>query len=360
MTSKRIRVLIADDSLVAREMLCEILSSDQGIEVVGQARDGSEAVEMCSALRPDLVTMDIHMPRLDGLAATEQIMAFTPTPILVVSSSVHGDGIGRAFDALSAGALEVVKKPEPREWSELERIARGIIRSVRVLSGVRVVTHVRGRRERPAIDRHGSTGTGRRSIVAIGASTGGPSALLEVLSRLPSDLSVPVVVAQHIADGFVPGLAEWLSAASRLDVIAASDRCELEPGSVFLAPTNADMCVDGDRARLRKPEERQFYVPSIDSLFASVAASHGSSAVGVILTGMGSDGAVGLARMREAGALTIAQDERSSTVFGMPKAASDLGAVERMLPVERIADAISEAVEGELAASAREAGPSPR
>jgi two-component system chemotaxis response regulator CheB len=344
MSSSRIRVLVADDSLVAREMLCQILASDNRIEVIGQARDGSEAVDMCSVLQPDLVTMDIHMPRMDGLAATEQIMAFTPTPILVVSSSVHGNGIGRAFDALSAGALEVVKKPEPRDWSELEHIAREIIHSVRVLSGVRVVTHIRGRRERPEPPTGAPHRASDSAVVAIGASTGGPSALLEVLSRLPSDLGAAVLVAQHIADGFVPGLASWLSSVSSLDVVVADESCRLEPGTVYLAPTDADMCVDDRAVQFRTPGDGRFYVPSIDVLFESVAESYGASSVGVILTGMGTDGAAGMKRMHDAGALTIAQDESSSTVFGMPKAAADLGAVSQVLPVERVAETIVEAI----------------
>ncbi|MBN1192629.1 MAG: response regulator, partial [Coriobacteriia bacterium] len=141
----RIRVLIVDDSLLAREMLSQILSSDDGIEVVGTASDGAEAVEMVARLRPDLITMDVHMPKMDGLEATERIMAFTPTPILIVSSSVHGEGMGRAFDALAMGALEVMKKPEPKEWAALEAIASEIIHKVKILSRVRVITHIRGK-----------------------------------------------------------------------------------------------------------------------------------------------------------------------------------------------------------------------
>ncbi len=222
---KHVRVLIADDSLVAREMLATILSSDPEIEVVGQAVDGEEAVAMVARLRPDLVTMDIHMPKLDGLRATEKIMAYTPTPILVVSSSVRGEGVGSAFDALALGALEVIKKPEPRDWADLEKIGREVIRKVKVLANVRVITHIRGRhasREAHAARAHGVAGG--RSIVAIGSSTGGPSALLAVLGRLPKELKVPVVVAQHIADGFVPGLVSWLNAGCSIDVVARCRR----------------------------------------------------------------------------------------------------------------------------------------
>lgn len=341
---KKIRVVICDDSLVAREMLGQILATDPGIEVVGQARDGAEVVEMVGRLRPDLVTMDIHMPRMDGLEATERIMAFTPTPILVVSSSVHGEGMGLAFDALQRGALEVIKKPEPRDWAELERIGRDVLRSVKVLANVKVITHVRGRRERrqPAAAPI-AEGTAR-TLVAIGSSTGGPSALLDVLGRLPADLPVPVVIAQHIADGFVPGLVSWLAAGCAVRVVEATNGATLRPGMAYVAPTGANLRVDGSILKLEPPRRGELYIPNVDALFDSVAASVGGRAVGVILTGMGADGARGLKRLHDAGAATIAQDEATSTVFGMPKAAIDIGAVDKVLAVTAIADGISSLV----------------
>ena len=343
---KKVRVVIADDSLVAREMLAQILSTDPAIEVVGQAKDGEEAVDMVGRLRPDLVTMDIHMPKLDGLKATEKIMAFTPTPILVVSSSVHGEGMGRAFDALNLGALEVIKKPEPKDWAELDTIGREVIRKVKVLSNVRVITHIRGRRDRtvsegpiPVVP--GSKG---RSLVAIGSSTGGPSALLSVLGGLPADFPVPVVIAQHIAEGFIPGLVSWLDSGCKLKVVAAQDGQRIEPGTAYFAPTGMNMVVDGHAVRYREPLFSQLYIPSADTLFESVARSHGKSAVGVILTGMGADGAEGLKLLRNTGAATIAQDEATCTVYGMPKAAVDIGAASQVLPVQKIATAVEELI----------------
>jgi len=333
-----IRVLVVDDSLVAREMLKHILGSADGIEVIGTATDGAEAVEMTAALRPDLVTMDIHMPRMDGIEATERIMAYTPTPVLVVSSSVYGEGVGRAFDALACGALDVVLKPAPRDWAGLDDIARDLVHRVRMLSQVRVITHVRGR----SAGRHAAARTEPRlgSVVAIGASTGGPSALREVLGALPADLRAPVLVTQHIADGFVPGLVEWLDSACALRVRVADDGCALEPGTAYLAPTGRDLTLDGGVVRLADPAAGQVHAPSADVLFASVARSCGRDAVGVLLTGMGSDGARGLGALLEAGAATIAQDEATSVVFGMPRAAIELGAAERVLPLGDIAGAI--------------------
>lgn len=341
----KVRVVVADDSLVAREMLSQILSSDPKIEVVGQARDGAEAVAMVAELTPDLVTMDIHMPRMDGLEATERIMAFTPTPILVVSSSVHGEGMGRAFDALTLGALEVIKKPEPRDWADLERIGRDLLRKVKILANVRVITHVRGRRDHHGYSAKPVAGGGtERSTVAIGSSTGGPSALLSVFERLPRDFSAPILVAQHIAEGFVPGLVEWLDAACAVSVVQAEAGMVPEPGIVYLAPTGRNLVLSGLTLRLQTPGAEQLYVPSADTLFDSVARTCGKSAVGVLLTGMGADGAQGLKRLHDAGAATIAQDEETSTVFGMPKAAIELGAVDRVVAINDVAGAICELV----------------
>ncbi len=339
---KRIRVVIADDSLVAREMLAQILMSEPDIEVIGQARDGIEAAEMVERLRPDLVTMDIHMPKLDGLKATERIMAFSPTPILVVSSSVHGEGMGRAFDALNLGALEVIKKPEPKDWADLDRIGREVIRKVRILANVRVITHIRGRRGGVVQPAPAAPGATRRTLVAIGSSTGGPSALLDVLGRLPKALPVPVVVAQHIADGFIPGLVGWLDSGCQIGVVAAQDGQRIEPGVAYFAPTGMNMAVDGPLLHFRKPGPSQLYIPSADTLFDSVARTHGRRAIGVLLTGMGADGAEGLKLMRNAGAATIAQDEGTSTVFGMPRAAIEIGAAEQVLPVNGIAEALEQ------------------
>lgn len=345
-SGRKIRVVVADDSLVAREMLVQILSSDPGIEVVGEAKDGDEAVGMVERLRPDLLTMDIHMPRMDGLKATEKIMAFTPTPILVVSSSVYGEGMGRAFDALEMGALEVIKKPEPKDWSDLERIGKDVIRRVKILSNVHVITHIRGRRDRPQVAVSAPASKSSKTLLAVGSSTGGPSALLNILGRLPENFPLPIVIAQHIADGFVPGLVSWLDSACKIKVVAAAPGAELAKGVAYFAPTGQNMVTEGSTLRFVDPGPSQLYIPSADTLFESVARSHGSRAIGVILTGMGADGAEGLKLLRNTGAATIAQDEKSCTVFGMPKAAIDIGAAQQVLPAHEIAQAIEKLIAG--------------
>lgn len=344
MTQRRIRVVIADDSLVVRELLAQILGSDPDIEVVGSAHDGQEAVEMVARLRPDLVTMDIHMPKMDGLEATSQIMAYTPTPILVVSSSVHGPGMGRAFDALASGALDVMKKVEPKDWEDLQHLGRDLIRRVKVLSRVKVITHIAGRKRTtrgakagPPLPSHGPKGV---ALVAIGSSTGGPSALMTVLGGLPEELPVPVLITQHIAEGFIPGLVEWLDGGCAIAVREAGDGEAPAPGTAYLAPTGLNLEFDGSTMHFSQPNRGQLYIPSADTLFSSVARSLQARGLGVILTGMGSDGAAGLKEMHDAGASTIAQDEKTSTVYGMPKAAADIGAAGEVLPIESVASGI--------------------
>jgi two-component system chemotaxis response regulator CheB len=239
----------------------------------------------------------------------------------------------------------VIKKPEPRDWEDLQRIGKDLLRKVKILANVRVITHVRGRR-----DRHGyrakspAGGSVVRSMVAIGSSTGGPSALLSIFESLPRDFPAPILVAQHIAEGFVPGLVEWLDAACKVRVVQAEAGMVPDAGTVYIAPTGTNMVLSGMTLGLETASAGQLYVPSADTLFESVAHICGESAVGVLLTGMGSDGARGLKRLHDAGAATIAQDEESSTVFGMPRAAIELGAADRIIAVNDVAAAICELV----------------
>jgi two-component system chemotaxis response regulator CheB len=334
------RVLVVDDSPLARDIITMILQEDPGIDVIGQAENGQVAVELVETLHPDLVTMDIMMPVLDGLTAIQQIMAFHPTPILVVTSSSEAEV---AYKAISNGALEVMQKPEmsagPAEWE-------GFARRVRLLAQVKVITHVRGRGTTstqilpfmgPAAAQVGSQGR----ILAIGASTGGPAALAKLLGGLPPDLTVGVVVVQHIAEGFVPGLVNWLKSVTMLTVRAGEDGDSIQPGTVYIAPTGTHM-ETGNNGRLMlvhsPPVDSQR--PAVDVLFESVQQQYRRRAIAVLLTGMGRDGARGLKAIREAGGRTIAQDEGTCVVFGMPKAAIELGAAEQVLPLADIPAAV--------------------
>lgn len=343
---------MVDDSLVCREMIKQILESSSAIEVVGTARDGREAVEMVGTLKPSIVTMDVHMPKMGGIAATEEIMAYNPTPILIVSTSVNEQGTSSAFDALKAGALDVLKKPEPQIWSDLAVIGDELIRKVKLLHKVRVITHLRGRKSRPAGT---AAAPAKRKVhyrvVSIGSSTGGPLALFRILSKLPADFPVGMVVAQHIADGFIGGLVEWLDAACRLTVREASEGDEVLKGQVLVAPTGRHMCIEAGRVMLLEPRPTDIYKPSVDMLFSSIAKCYGREAVGVILTGIGTDGAGGMRLLSEAGAMTIAQDEKTCTVFGMPKAAIELQAADAILSIDLIADELLRLTDGDTPAS---------
>ncbi len=331
----RTRVLIVDDSPLARDIIAAILSEDPDVEVVGQAENGRQAVELVARLRPDLVTMDIVMPVLDGLAAIQEIMAFHPTPILVVTSSSEA---GLAYRAISAGALEVMQKPEiqagPEEWA-------GFGRRVKLLAQVRVITHLRGRAATspglPPAPRPGSSGR----LLAVGASTGGPAALATLLAALPAGLPLGTVVVQHIAQGFVPGLIGWLKSVTPLRVKAAEDGELIAGGSVYIAPTGAHTAVTagGRLALLRRPPVDN-QRPAVDVLFEAVGQHYGRHTIAVLLTGMGRDGARGLKAIRDAGGRTIAQDEATSVVYGMPRAAVELGAAEQVLPLDDIAPAV--------------------
>jgi two-component system chemotaxis response regulator CheB len=338
--STRTRVLVVDDSPLARDIITAILQEDPEIEIVGQAENGQIAVELVQSLRPNLVTMDIMMPVMDGLTAIQQIMAYQPTPIMVVTSSSEAEV---AYKAISSGALEVMQKPDmcagPLEWA-------GFAHRVKLLSQVKVITHVRGRGVAttqalptmgPAADLRGS----RDRIVAVGASTGGPGALAKLLAGLPPDLTVGVVVVQHIADGFVPGLVSWLRSVTILSVKAAEEGEQVERGIVYIAPTGTHTVLKaGGRLGMLDTPPVDSQRPAVDVLFESVQEHYDRWAIGVLLTGMGRDGARGLKAIRDSGGHTIAQDEGSCVVFGMPRAAIEIGAAEQVLPLSEIPVAV--------------------
>ncbi len=350
---RKLRVLVVDDSPVARAVLRSILEGDPGIEVVGLARNGWEAVQMTARLRPDVITMDVRMPEMDGYEATCQIMAYHPTPILIVTASLSKQDVDFSFRMLEAGALDILEKPAGEDPVALRSKARDLIERVRLLSRVRVITHLRGRRAgRPlplasiraepcpvpaeAPDR----------LVVIGASTGGPRALQRILSSLPADFPAPILVVQHIASGFTRGLVEWLAGETRLRVSLAHQDDGLVPGRVYIAPEGCHLLPNHRRIHLAETP-RTPLIPSVDVTMRAAAQNLGRRAIGILLTGMGNDGAEGLLAIRRAGGITIAQDQATSTIFGMPRAAIELGAPQQVLPLEEIAPALLRAVVGE-------------
>jgi two-component system, chemotaxis family, protein-glutamate methylesterase/glutaminase len=346
-----IRVLVAEDSRSARELLVHILESEKGISVVDTAVDGCEAVEKARTLRPDVITMDVHMPRMDGLQATRAIMTSSrPVPILIISASLDPAEVGDAFIALEGGAIALCEKPVSVSHPDFEKLSKQIVQKVRMVSEITIVRRwaapTRTALTSPRLT-EGSGGVQRViRLVAFGASTGGPPVLHLVLAGLPKGFGVPILIVQHIAAGFLPGLVEWLMAASGFHVEIGADGRTALPACAYMAPDGAHMEVDRKgRIGLRKSEPVNGMCPSVSVLFRSVAAAYGESAVGVLLTGMGRDGAEELKVMRDAGAVTIAQDRESSVIHGMPGEAIRLGAARHVLPPDQISRFLTEVVE---------------
>jgi two-component system chemotaxis response regulator CheB len=329
----KVRVLIAEDSEAMRMTLETLLASDPRIEVIGTAHDGLEALERVKTLRPQVVTMDVMMPHLDGVGATIRIMQECPVRILMVSSYADDKQIDLSFRAIAAGALEVVAKPKTSGPADLRAWARRVCDTIVLMAEVPVITRAR----------RASIAPRRIDIAGIAASTGGPLALAQLLGALPAEFPIPLLVAQHIADGFTAGLVRWLSTAVRLPVQIAIDGTAPRPGNVYFAPDGRDLEIGADGS-MRTPAASSRNVPSGDILLASLAQRIGARAAGLVLTGMGEDGAVGLLAIRNAGGVTFAQAPASCVVDGMPRSALARGATSDMRTPEGLAAALSELV----------------
>ena len=336
-----IKVLIVEDSRVAQEFLAHVLNSDPAIQVVGLVSDGNEALQAVREKRPDVVTMDIHMPKMDGFQATRLIMENVPTPIIIVSASSGVKDVASTFQAMEAGALAVVLRPPGFGHPEHQAAVEELLRTVKLMSEIKVVrrfSHAAQVRP-PVLSRLPSLpAAGEIQLVAIGTSTGGPPVLHRILSQLPPDLPLPVLIVQHIACGFTEGFVDWLASASGFPVHVATHGQRPLPGHAYVAPENYHLGIAaGLRIVLSNLPPENGLRPSVAYLFHTVAQVLGSHAVGVLLTGMGRDGARELKEMRDRGALTIAQDEASSIVHGMPGEAIKLEAAMFVLAPEAIA-----------------------
>ncbi|HVW82035.1 MAG TPA: chemotaxis protein CheB [Mycobacteriales bacterium] len=369
-----VTVVIVDDSATQRRFVRAALANDPMLEVVGEARTGRDAVALVERLQPTAVIMDLHLPVMNGLEAIERIMANRPTPIVVYSAFVDGADRDNAASALAAGAIDVMAKPGPTDSARLSEYAAELRQRVRVAGRVRVITHPRGRlgvtrsamttsrldgtTERPAPRTAGS----RRQppprpdepsalleslslrefeLVVIGASTGGPQALATLLADLPRQTDTAIVVVQHMADGFMEGLTHWLDDVCPLPVTLGEHGKRISPGAVTVAPGGTNLVIhDHLRVTTSPPPPTQYHVPGIDVTFTSAAEAYGSMVAGVLLTGMGRDGATGLKRIRDRGGLTIGQDESTSAVYGMPAAAKSEDAVDLQLPLPEISVAL--------------------
>lgn len=333
-SAKVITALIVDDSAVAREFLTHILESDPGIKVAGTAGNGKEAIAWLARQKPDVVLMDIHMPVMNGLEATRHIMSTVPVPVIIVSSSWHRDDVEMTFHAMASGAVAVMEKPAGLKSPATPALVTDLVRTVKLMAGMPLVRRwassaAPAAPSFPATVSPAPAGAGKRDVrlVVIGASTGGPPVLQAILEALTPRFPVPVVIVQHIAPGFLGGMADWLEKTTKFPVGIPRTGELMLPGRAYLAPDGFQMGVrrEGTIVLSDAPQENSLK-PSVSFLFRSAAREFGPQAVGVLLTGMGRDGADELLAIRKAGGLTFAQDKESSVVHGMPGEAIALGA----------------------------------
>ena len=338
-----IRVLLVDDSELVRSILRAILESEPGIVVVGEAGNGVEAIAKVASLKPDIVTMDIEMPVMGGLEAIERIIAENPLPILVVTAQ---GGVRVAFTAVSKGALDVIEKPDISQEK-----ARNLIKKVRFLAKVDVAAHLQRIRKQPVAAVVSDVTIQKRAskmrIVAIAASTGGPQAINSILAQLPAQFPVPIVITQHIAEGFTQGMVDWLNTGTALKVQIAGNGDYLAAGHVYVNPaehsmrlTKQGMIVLGDR------DANQIYNPSCNTLLLSVASVYPKGAIGLIMSGMGDDGVSGMEAIKMAGGVTLAQDNQSSVIYGMNRLAVERGYIQKIVQLVNIPSELMQLASG--------------
>jgi chemotaxis response regulator CheB len=333
-------VAIVNDSKMAVEILRRIVAQLPEFTLMWTAYSGEEAIELCAQSRPDIILMDLVMPGMDGAETTRRIMQATPCVILVVTATTIGNR-DMVFQAMGYGALDAVNTPVLGPGQNLDG-AEPLIQKLRIVSRLVRYASRAGSDARHVPAR--SRDTSDIAVVAIGASTGGPQALAEILSRLPAHLPAAVLVVQHVDRQFTSSLAGWLQYSSKMPVSIAEPEARLSPGTIWIAGREENLTFDNGFAKYTPAAEDAVHKPSIDTLFYSLAQAHRAPRVGVLLTGMGRDGAAGLLAMRRSGALTIAQDAATSVVYGMPKAAADLSAASEILPLTSIAPRICDAI----------------
>jgi two-component system chemotaxis response regulator CheB len=338
-----IRVLVVDDSPLMRRIISRMLGRDQSIQVVGTAENGEEAIEKVEALRPDVVTMDVEMPRMNGLEALKHIMARNPLPVIMLSASTR-EGAGITLDALNMGACDFVPKDLSRGALNIARIEEELVRKVKLVAKKRIRSFpVRPEGGKGPVAFGGQVGKTQRAIVVMGASTGGPPVLQHILASLPRDFPVPIVIAQHMPKAFTQSFAERLNAVAQIEVKEAENQEHLRPGVALLAPGDTHISVKrkGSESIIEFVEDPNYvYRPSVDLLFSGVARIYESKAVAVILTGMGTDGLNGVREIRAGNGYVIAQDEETSAIYGMPKAVVEAQLANSVAPVHKIAEEI--------------------
>ncbi|MDC7219013.1 MAG: chemotaxis-specific protein-glutamate methyltransferase CheB [Spirochaetales bacterium] len=339
------KILLVDDSYLIRSILKEIISSVEGFQVAGEAGNGQKAIEMAKELEPDLILMDVNMPVMDGIEATGRIMEIAPVPIVILTSEDISE-VG--YKALNNGALELIPKPSVDKMN-----APGFIENFKsVLENISKYGKFRiqkGRKPRGEMAKSAETKperiekrTSTFSVLAIGASTGGPAAVRTLLSGLPGDFPLPIIISQHIEEGFDAGYASWLNSGTELTVRLAKETDTLQAGTALVAPATRHLLCQGARIYCDDSPRYNNQKPSVDKMFTSVAKKYGKEGLAVLLTGMGQDGAEGCVEIVTAGGTTLVQDEESSLIYGMPKAAAERNGASRILPLDKMASTIKE------------------
>ena len=361
-----IKVLITEDSPVVRGFLEYVLNRDPDIEVIGMAKNGEEAVQMVLKNKPDVITMDIHMPRMDGFEATRKIMETDPVPIVICSASWNPEEVDKTFRTMEAGAVAALEKPRGMGHPNSEASVRELLNTIKAMSGIKVVRRWAKYRQvgkSTAVPSKESRkpSASELKLVAIGASTGGPLVLQSILSGFSKSFPVPVMIVQHIAMGFLSGLVDWLNKTTHFPVHIVKDGERLAPGKAYLAPDDYHLgVVKKNKVVLSKSKPENNLRPAVSYLFRSVAEVYGDQALGVLLTGMGKDGAKELKMIKDKGGMTIVQDHETSVVHGMPGEAMKLGAHRMVLPSDKIAKKICELVFTECKTRSKHLSMSPK
>lgn len=337
-----IRILITDDSNVIAKILKTIFDAEADFQVVGRACNGHEAVRLNNELKPDLITMDIRMPVMDGFEATRMIMSTIPTPIVVISSDIDNEELKITFRALEEGALAVIEKPCGIQQPEFEKIRKELVDNIRAMADVKVVRRRPPKLNKDIFQPQTKQQTSQYKVVALVSSTGGPQAIAEIISSLPFEYPLPIVIVQHISPGFIGGLVSWLRGHTLLEVKLAENNMLIKAGCIYLAPDDSHLKITQKASRLyaelsqAPPVER--FRPSGSVLLDSLSKFYAKKTIAGILTGMGSDGADGLKKLHDKGAQTFVQDKKSCIIFGMPSVAISKGAVDDIVPLSDIAN----------------------
>lgn len=344
MQKKKITVLVVDDSAVSRELLKYIIEEDPQLKVIGMVESGEKALQFLKDHKPDVITMDIVMPGMDGFEVTRRIMETRPVPILIISGVYSCDDVAKTFQSIEAGALAILEKPQGVQAQHYMEESEEIRATIKSISEIKLITRF-NKTSLSASKGISEDDLESYQAVAIGGSLGGPQALHQIFSQLPADFAAPIFIVQHISDGFVQGLVNWLNTISALKIKVAEHQEIALPGHVYIAPCKFHMEIKpGNKILLTDEFSQDLLKPSVARLFRSMAETYGRQAIGVLLTGMGRDGAEELLLMKNCGAYTIAQDENSCVLFGMPKEAIQLGAAKNILPLDEIAPMLEKLV----------------